>query len=235
MALYDNPAATYDSGLRYDEVAPPQPKAKRMAQVKLGLKDLNPEQKVALARQIVTAMTGNANFTTPNPTLAAITTAANALETKINAYNSAKAAAEAALADRDASAQELDALVTQEGAYVQNVSAGDAVKIEGAGMAVRAGGTPVGVMPKVLDLAVTEGDFEGTLDAIWKPVRGASSYEVQVSPDPPGAWAPKMTSTKSSATVEGLTSASKLWVRVRAVGANNQPGPWSDPATKVVP
>ena len=23
---------------------------------------------------------------------------------------------------------------------------------------------------------------------MWKPVRGASSYEVQVSPDPPGTW-----------------------------------------------
>jgi hypothetical protein len=44
-----------------------------------------------------------------------------------------------------------------------------------------------------------------------------------------------MTASKSSATIPGLTSGAKLWARVRAVGADNQPGPWSDPATKVVP
>ena len=27
----------------------------------------------------------------------------------------------------------------------------------------------------------------------------------------------------------------KMWARVRAVGADNHPGPWSDPATKTVP
>ena len=44
-----------------------------------------------------------------------------------------------------------------------------------------------------------------------------------------------MTASKSSATIQGLTSGAKLWARVRAVGADNKPGPWSDPATKVVP
>jgi len=42
-----------------------------MAKVKLGLKELSPDQKVDLANTIKTPMTGNANFTTPNPTLAA--------------------------------------------------------------------------------------------------------------------------------------------------------------------
>ena len=135
-----------------------------MAKVKLGLKERNPEEKVALTRTVVTAMTGNANFTTPNPALATLTTAANTAETKINAYNSAREAAETALADRDASVHALEGLLTQEGAYVENTSGGDRVKIESAGMDVRADGVPVGQMTQVLDLAVTEGDFEGTLD-----------------------------------------------------------------------
>ncbi len=37
--------------------------------------------KIAKARHYVTSMTGNANFATPTPTLASITTANNALET----------------------------------------------------------------------------------------------------------------------------------------------------------
>ena len=36
-------------------------------------------------------------------------------------------------------------------------------------------------------------------------------------------------------TIVGLTSGTKMWARVRAVGAGNATGPWSDPATKVVP
>jgi hypothetical protein len=81
------------------------------------------------------------------------------------------------------------------------------------------------------------GDNEGTLDVSWDPVRAAISYEIQISVDPitGSSWAFKQTATKSSATVNSLTSGTKQWVRVRAVGAGNATGPWSDPATKVVP
>jgi hypothetical protein len=41
-----------------------------MAKVKLGLKNLTRDEKIDQANTIKTAMTGNANFTTPNPTLA---------------------------------------------------------------------------------------------------------------------------------------------------------------------
>jgi hypothetical protein len=44
-----------------------------------------------------------------------------------------------------------------------------------------------------------------------------------------------MTAGKSSATIAGLTSGTKQWVRIRAVGANNATGPRSDPAVKTVP
>ena len=55
----------------YDDTSPPQPTRKKMAKIKLGLQKLSPDQKVDLANTIKTAMTGSANFTTPNPTLAA--------------------------------------------------------------------------------------------------------------------------------------------------------------------
>jgi len=235
MAFYDTPGLLYDSGVLYDSPPTPQLKGKRMAKVKLGADRLNPEELVALANTIKTAMTGNANFPTPNPTLAALGTLITTTTTKIAAYDSAKAAAETALADRDAAVVALRGGLAQEASYVENASGGDAVKIESAGMSVRAPSVPVGPVTQVLDLVLSQGDFDGTLDLVCQPVRGAKSYEIQVSPDPPGTWTPKMTASKSSATLEGLTSGAKLWVRVRAIGADNQPGPWSDPATKVVP
>jgi hypothetical protein len=71
VPLYDS-IATYDSGVLYDDTSSPQPTRKRMAKVKMGLSRLTPDELVDLANTIKTAMTGNANFTTPNPTLAAL-------------------------------------------------------------------------------------------------------------------------------------------------------------------
>jgi hypothetical protein len=235
---FDTPGLLYDGGATYDGSAAPQPKGNKMAKAKLGLSTLNPQETIELTTQIVTMMTGNANFTTPNPTLAAITTQKNTTSTSIAAYDTSKAGTEAALVTRDANVTTLKNLLTQLVGYVENVSGGDAAKIESAGMSVRAStAAPVGPVTQVLELVLSQGDFEGTLDVVWKPVRGAKSYEIQISADPPAptSWAAKMTASKSSATLEGLTSGTKLWARVRAVGADNKPGPWSDPAVKVVP
>jgi hypothetical protein len=69
VPFYDS-IATYDTRLFYDDPSSPHPTRKKMAKVKLGLKNLTRDEKIDQANTIKTAMTGNANFTTPNPTLA---------------------------------------------------------------------------------------------------------------------------------------------------------------------
>ena len=69
MASYDTAGVFYDSGVFFDGFVPPQPRKTPMAKVKLGLDKLTPDQMVAFANTIKTAMTGNANFPSPNPTL----------------------------------------------------------------------------------------------------------------------------------------------------------------------
>ncbi len=234
--LYDTPGLLYDSGVLYDEPAQPQTR-KKMAKVKLGLQSLNPDGTVSLANTIKTAMTANvATFAAPVPTMTALGTLITTASTKIAAYNTAKATAETALAERDAAVDALRAGLTQEGAYVDNVANGDAAKIELAGMAVRAAGAPI-TLTQVLELVLSEGDFEGTLDYVHRPVNGAKGYEVQTSVDPvtPTSWAYKMGAGKSSGTISGLTSGARIWARIRAIGADNAVGPWSDPAVKTVP
>jgi len=237
MAFYDTPGLLYDSGVLYDSGPAPQPRKFKMSKVRLSLGSLSGEELVASANTVKTAMTGNANFPTPNPTLAAFGTLITTASTGIATYNTAKAAAETALADRDAALAALRSSFSLLGDYVQNVSGGDAAKIESAGMDVRSEGAPV-AMTQVLDLAVSEGDNPGSLDAMWKPVRGARSYEVQVNTvnvDVEANWSFRKSSSKSSAVLDGLTSGAKVWVRVRAVGTKDDTGPYSDPATKVVP
>ena len=48
--------------------------------VKMGLSQMPIEKKIVKTRSIVSSMTGNANFGTPSPTLATITTNVNAVE-----------------------------------------------------------------------------------------------------------------------------------------------------------
>ena len=208
-----------------------------MAKVKLGLGNLTPEQLVTAAKATKTGLTGNANFTTPNPTLVAFGALITAAETKIDAYEVLKGAAETGLAERDVAVAALRSGYSLLGDYIQNASGGDRVKIESANVGVRAEGAPV-AMVRVLNVALSEGDIPGTVDAMWKPVPSARSYEIQINTvdvDVEANWSFKKSISKSSGTLTGLTSGGKLWVRVRAIGGNDDAGTYSDPATKIVP
>ena len=105
--------------------------------VKLGLKGMSVSAKITLAETIVTKMTGNPNFVTPVPALAAITAKKTAALTAQNTaqvkYSDSKGATED-LAD---AVKELDLIVTQAALYVENVSGGDVAKILSAGMSVK--------------------------------------------------------------------------------------------------
>lgn len=208
-----------------------------MAKAKLGLDKLTDTQVVDKATTIKTSMTGNAYFPTPNPTLASIGTAITTAATKIAAYNASLTATQTALADRDAALEALRALLALLAAYVDNTSGGDPAKITSSGMSVRAANGAIGTVTQVLKLVVAAGENDGTLETSWSPVRGAVSYEIQVSVDPAtgSSWEFKMVAGRSDATILGVPSGTKQWVRVRAIGANNIPGPWSDPAAKMVP
>ena len=125
----------------------------------------------------------------------------------------------------------------QEGAYVQSESGGDEAKILSSGFGVRGAAAPISPVGQVLNLAVTEGDNPGSVDGQWDPVEGKKTYEVAfyVGADPAtGTYTQAAPVTASRTTLTGLSSGSRVWVKARALGAAG-PGPWSDPATKIVP
>jgi hypothetical protein len=234
---YDELGQFYDApNVFYDGFQPATPK-KRMAKVKLNLSKLSIPQKITLTQNIVAGMTGNANFPTPNPALATMTTAKTTLQTKLDAVAAGKTAQKGKVTEQNTAEDALDALLTTQAATVESASLGDATKILSAGMQVADAPGPVVPPGQVLNLVVTAGDNDGSLDFAFDPTFGAHSFEVEISVDPvsPTSWQKKMTVTKSSGTITGLTSGARMWVRVRAIGADPQPGPWSDPAAKTVP
>ncbi len=238
MARFDDPSVRFDApGIFFDmPESGAAPRIKSMSKPKLNLQGVDPLSKVQLVNDIVTQMTGNANFTTPNPTLAALTTKSDALSAIISQISLTEQQLEQHNVTQDTLVTELDALLTALMAYVESASGGEEAKILSAGMGVRGKPTPPGPMPQVTGLEAKAGDDAGVILLRHDAVKGAKVYERQRSPDPftNASWVNLDASTKASSTVTDLPSATRCWFRVRAVGAKG-PGPWSDPAIKTVP
>jgi hypothetical protein len=209
-----------------------------MPKIKLNLRELSIPEKVSRARQIVTALTGNADFTTPHPALAEVTGSVDALETAYNEAQAARQEAKARTSAQNQKEEDADRILSQLASYIDSVSGGDEIKIRGAGLDVRAssGPSPAGGSTAPNGLEATAGDYDGQINLRWNKVEKARSYVIERSNDPPtsATWTQAVVVTKAQASVTGLTSGTKYWFRVAAVTTGGQSA-WSDPATKIAP
>jgi hypothetical protein len=207
-----------------------------MALIKLNFGRLSVPEKISLTRRVITRMTGNPRFPSPQPQLAAITAAADALEQAESEAQAARQQAKAKTTTRNNKEDELGRLMTQAVGYVTAISGGDEEIIQSAGMDVRATPSATTAPTQPAALSATGGDHDGTMDLSWDPVVDAASYVIEMSTDPVTAtsWKHQGVSTRSTFTVTALPSGARIWFRVAAVNANGQ-SPWSDPATKIVP
>ena len=241
MANYDSPGLTYDSGVRYDAVSPPQP-IKRMAKmkVKLNLRDKSDSELLTFAQQHAASMTNNTNFTTPLPPPTAFTTALTAYQTALGNSDTAQSAAKQATQTKETARATLEGVLTQRGNYVELTAADandPAAVIESAGFGVKSQSTPSGVPDMVQNLSLTAGDHAGEIDAHWDPISGVKiHYNLQWSPSPATdtSWKELPGSTKSKAVLTGFTSGQQVLVRVRANGTAGA-GAWSQVASKFAP
>ena len=202
--------------------------------VNLGLAKTPVPLKIERARHIVTSMTGNANFATPVPTLASVTTAINNLEIAFNAAQGAGPAQTATMHDKETL---LDNLLTQLANYVESTSNGVAAIILSAGMDVKGKG---GQQPHIFNAVAGKHTGEAILHA--KVTRHAS-YIWQMTNDPPLltppnlpnnlAWHQVGVTTKSIFVVEGLAAGTRYWFRVAIVTKTGQEA-WSDPISIIV-
>lgn len=208
-----------------------------MIRIKLNLKSLSIPEKLARSQQIVAALTGNANFTSPHPPLAQVTAAINELEAAANAAQAARQEAKARTAAQHAKEEILDQLLTQLVAHVESIAGSDQGLIMSAGLDVRSMAAPSISAPVApLSLTAAAGDHDGEIVLSWDTVRGARSYVVERSPDPPAesTWTHAAVSARSRTIIEGLTSGTRYWFRVAAVSTSGQ-SPWSNPAMKIAP
>lgn len=207
-----------------------------MNKIKLNLRGLGIPEKIARSQQIVAAMTGNASFSTPQPTLVQVTSAASDLNAAYAAAQAARQETKTKISEQNQKEEALDRVLTQLASYVESISGEDEAKIMSAGMELRAAQSTTGDLNAPAALAASAGDRDGEIDLAWDKVDNARSYVIERSADPPTAssWTHAAVSTRSRVTIEGLTSGTKYWFRVAAVGSGGQ-SPWSDPATKLAP
>ncbi len=206
-----------------------------MSYAKVGLDGLAVPAKIQYLRRLATALNGNPNFPTPNPSEAAVTAAADALETAYNEAQAARLVSKSKTSVQDEQNVAADLLVAQLASYVDNVSNGDATIIESAGFAVRSTSTPVGELTAPTDVQVLPSEHAGTADVSWKAQRGAKAFVVQRAVESPNLdWKILGGCTKKSASFNTMVSGEKYWFRIAAIGAAGQSA-WSDPVPLFAP
>ena len=137
---------------------------------------------------------------------------------------------------KDAARTALENVLTARGHIIESTPGVTEAQVNAVGMGVKGTAATPHLPPKAANLTLSTGDFASEVDAHWNSIKGTATYAVQWSPDPvtEKSWQNAPSVTKSKATLTGLTSGSKIWVRVCAVSAGGY-GPWSNQVSIVVP
>ena len=184
------------------------------------------------ADTIVNAMTGNASYPEPSPSLAAITTAANEFSTAVaNAANGGTTLT----AIKNSKRAALAALLRELGSYVAVACKGRMEDLLASGFPIqKPTRTPVGVLPAPATPVLSFGPRSGELAASTPPLANAYTYSWRVAlASSPTVYVQRAQTTAASDVFEGLTPGQIYVVDVSAVGSAG-PSDWSDPAQLMV-
>lgn len=158
-------------------------------------------------------MTANPNFTTPLPTLPD-------LQISLTVYSAAlvnaKDRSSLKVAEKNQARSILEAQMGQ-------LANGDDVVLTSSGYTPAKMREPV-IIPNPGQVTLSNGKSSGELNSAVKAVTGAKSYSHQITADPITAasiWK-NVISSRSKNTFKGLLPGKQYWVRVEAVGAQNQ-------------
>ncbi len=207
-----------------------------MARIRLNLKNLSVTEKIAKGRHIVGAMTNNAIFATPSPSLAEVTADLEELARTFAAVQAAKSEVATRVVAQDNAETRVNQALTKLAAYVESVAGKDDGIITKAGMELKAGRSASAIPVAPQALSATAGDRDGEINLSWKSVPNARSYTIEASTDPanPTSWTHIGIATSGSKVITNLKAGTRYWFRVAAVGVMGQSG-WSEHATKTVP
>ncbi|HVT86139.1 MAG TPA: fibronectin type III domain-containing protein [Chitinophagaceae bacterium] len=168
------------------------------------------------ALAIVTAMTGNANFTTPVP---ALTVLSDAISSFQEAMSNAATGDRTAVSIKDDQRIDMESILRSLGLYVQIQSGGDTSVMLSSGFKISKTPAPVGPLPKPTGFKITQtgkGEVRMELDKI----DGASAYQFEFRQATETQWSLRM-STKTRVIQTELESGKEYIFRVLPIGASD--------------
>jgi hypothetical protein len=180
---------------------------------------------------ILTALTENASYPAPAPTLADVTAAWTAFSTAVADAANGGVTLTSIKNDKRAA---LVALLRQLASYVQVTCNGDMTVLLSSGFPTqKPQREPVGVLPAPSNLTVTLGARSGELHANAAPVAGAAIYNWRLSTAAaPTVVVQSAQTTAASNTFTDLTPGVVYNAVVNVVGAAG-PSNWSDPVPQM--
>jgi len=201
------------------------------AKVAIGyLSETSDANLIVAIQSILTGMTGNAAYPSPNPTLANITAARDSYIAAVNAAKDSRRQ----IAVRRQQRVAVVALLRTLALYVQAASGGDLPTLVSSGFIAQRRRQPVGPLPPPANLRLTRGSNSGQIIARCQKLKQARAYEWRyASVATPAAWVELDSTFAASIILSGLVPGTQYSVQVRALGTAG-PSDWSDAAMLMV-
>jgi hypothetical protein len=184
---------------------------------------------VKIGQSVVAAVAGNAFFPQPNPPIAQITAAINALDT---AQTATKSRAPGTVATRDAARTTLLVGLRTLKAYVQQQADANPEQSEAIITSARMATKRKANVTKIA-FAAKPGDVSGSVHLVAKSAATRASYEWEWSGDGGKTWNAAPPTLQAKTTITGLPASTSCQFRYRAVtkaGATD----WSQPIVLIV-
>ena len=208
---------------------------KKMAKLRTALASLKPETQTAKMVAVRDGLTTHAaTFSTLAVSLVDYTAKVKEITDNAAAIVANDALGESLRLERTKLLGEGRLMYEQNAGSVSGKCGDDAAMAVLSGYELFAAPAPAGPLAQVQNLSATTGDDPGEADLQHNPVPGAVAYETQCSPNGNTDWKYLSTVGVSKQTVTGQTSMTMCWFRTRAIRGTEQ-GPWSDPATALIP
>lgn len=197
--------------------------------IKLSFSRLTPVSVLMLLINVISKMTGNANFPTPKVPLEDMQTTADALSNAIEEARGGGLQAKSHRNDLVASAKED---LQAQADYVRSICGGDRTMLVSSGFELAKERTPSGLPAVPENVRVRMTGKNGQVEVKLKKVYGARGYVLRMTDKDPelhNDWTVAGYSTRVTQMVEGLESYKAYWFSVSAIGAAGASAP-STPA-----
>lgn len=190
-----------------------------MLKVKIGLRGLNPSEKIKKAKKVASGMSQSKIYSKNKKLIEELTSAQNALQ---KAIDMAEYGDRRAIAARNLCVKNLDAKLRQAASYVEAFNNGDKKEIELTGFELRKRNNQPTALGHPENFRIKRTDNTGELLLMWSPVKNSKNYLVQSCKKKNAEntdWQTISYSTKSRCLIDNLEPGKTYYFRVLAIGA----------------